>query len=355
MRSLARPYRFLAALGATATLVLPVPASANVLPGTFDFATPAFHISVRPGGGLMVADAGAGIWEINRGASELIAALPGATDVAAMDDDELFAVTGGGPEPPPDAAKLYKVRGGESEQLADLYQFEATVNPDGSDIIDTNPYSIAMLNPDDMLIADAGGNVLMSADEQGALDWVALFRDEVVSTDNIKRLAGCPNPVPELAFACDLPATMPAQPVPTSIAIGPDGDWYVGELKGFPAPTGESRIWRIDPDASHADCATSSACTVVADGFTSIVDLNFGPDDTLYVTEIDEASWAAVEFGLGMAGGTVNACSIDSWECEEVATGLPMAMSTTVHRDDILYALISGLVPGEAKVIALEE
>jgi hypothetical protein len=35
---------------------------------------------------------------------------------------------------------------------------------------------------------------------------------------------------------------------------------------------------------------------VVADGFTSIVDLTFGPDGTLYDVELDEASWAALEF-----------------------------------------------------------
>src|SRR5690606_31280663 len=119
------------------------------------------------------------------------------------------------------------------------------------------------------LVADAGGNVLLEIDSRGHVDWVALFPEELVSTANIKALAGCPDPVPDLAFACELPDMMPAQPTPTSIAIGPDGAWYVGELKGFPAPTGESRIWRIEPGTRHADCATSPACTVVADGFTS--------------------------------------------------------------------------------------
>ena len=57
----------------------------------------------------------------------------------------------------------------------------------------------------------------------------------------------------------------------------------------------------------------------MADGFTSIADLNFGPDGTLYVTEFDEARWAAVEFGLGMVGGTVNACSGPTWACDVVA------------------------------------
>ena len=78
---------------------------------------------------------------------------------------------------------------------------------------------------------------------------------------------------------CNLPPQIPAQPVPTSIAVGPDGWYYVGELKGFPAPTGASRIWRVAPWASWADCGNSADCQVVFDGgFTSIIDLKFGPD-----------------------------------------------------------------------------
>ncbi|MGI8830478.1 MAG: ScyD/ScyE family protein [Candidatus Limnocylindria bacterium] len=150
-----------------------------------------------------------------------------------------------------------------------------------------------------------------------------------------------------------LPDVMPAQPVPTSIAVGPDGAFYVGELKGFPGPVGESRVWRIDPGACHADCATGSACTVVADGFTSIVDLNFGPDGTLYVTELDEASWASIEIAGAITGGTINACDVTAGSCSVVAGGLPMAMSATVGGDGALCAAILGLVPGSAEVIRL--
>lgn len=46
-----------------------------------------------------------------------------------------------------------------------------------------------------------------------------------------------------------------------------------------------------------------------------IVDLTFGPDGTLYVVEIDDASWAAVEFDLGAVGGTVNKCDPSTGSC----------------------------------------
>jgi hypothetical protein len=43
------------------------------------------------------------------------------------------------------------------------------------------------------------------------------------------------------------PGTVPQQSVPTSVALGPDGAWYVGELSGFPFTPGTARIWRIVP------------------------------------------------------------------------------------------------------------
>ena len=155
---------------------------------------------------------------------------------------------------------------------------------------------------------------------------------------------------------------MPAQAVATSIAIGPDGAVYAGELKGFPAPAGESKIWRIEPGTMHARCGTEgeTRCSVVGDGFTSIIDLQFGPDGTLYVTELDEASWAAVEILQEPTGGTINACDWGSFPfaCDEVAGGadlpfLPLPTATTIGNDGTLYTTTWSLVPGMADVVAV--
>lgn len=191
------------------------------------------------------------------------------------------------------------------------------------------------------------------------MDWVATLPNQLVSTANAMRLVGCPTPPPEFEFVCDLPETTPAQAVATSVAIGPDGAYYVGELKGFPGPTGASRVWRIEAGTLHAECGNNPACTVVTDGFTSIIDLTFGPDGTLYVVEIDEASFFAVQLELfsgipGLTlGGTVNACDSSTWTCTEVGTGLPIPTAAAVDRDGTVYAAISALVPGAAQVISL--
>jgi hypothetical protein len=102
------------------------------------------------------------------------------------------------------------------------------------------------------------------------------------------------------------------------------------------------------------NCATSPDCSIVAAGFTSIVDLTFAPDGTLYVVEIDEASWAAVEFGVGSLGGTVNACDPATWTCAPVATGLPMPVGAAVdRRTGDVYVTINTLIPGAAQVVKL--
>lgn len=75
--------------------------------------------------------------------------------------------------------------------------------------------------------------------------------------------------------------------VPTAVAIGPDGAYYVSELKGVPFPPGASRIWRIAPGSTGATCdplqEQTGPCTTVAASFSSVIDLTFGPDGTMYV------------------------------------------------------------------------
>lgn len=339
------------------TLVAGQPAAAKVGPGsaTFDYATPVFGIATAPDGSLLVADYGAGVVELRKGAGTLIAELPGVTDIAPIGRGSMFAITGGGGANMPWA--LYRVSRGGIQMIANLSAFENTTNPDGG-ADDSNPFEVVALSEDTALVADAGGNDLLVIDQDGNVDWVAVLPAELVSTASAKTLVGCPSPPPGFETICALPPMIPAQPVATGVAVGPDGAYYVSELKGFPAPIGESRIWRIAPGTRHAECGTSPACTVVADGFTSIVDLAFGPDGTLYVTEIDEAGWLAVELAavLGpgvMKGGTVNACDLDSWSCTEIATGLPIAIASTVGGDGTVYVAILALVPGEAKVIPI--
>jgi hypothetical protein len=328
---------------AAATAGFAPSAAAGIAP--YEFAGPVFGLAAGPGDVLFAADSGAGVVRLQGDVGELVVDLPGVTDVAPVKPGRMWAIGG---------RKLYRIVQGTPRFLAGLGKFERIVNPDGGEV-DSNPFDVTALGTKRALIADAGANAVLIANRRGGVDWIATLPDELVSTENVKTLAGCPDAPPEFAEFCELPDEIPAQGVATSVAIGPDGAYYVSELKGFPGPLGESRIWRIEPDARHVQCdadAVDSPCTVVADGFTSIVDLTFGSDGTAYVVELDEASFMAVEFVTdAMAGGTVNTCST-TWVCTEAATDLTMPMAIAINESGP-FVVVSALVPGETAVVPL--
>lgn len=316
-----------------------------------EFTSPLFGLATAPNGDILVADAGAGVATIH-GATDIF--LPGITDMSPLGRGTMWALEGLTGNPGDDTGQaLYRASKGESKLIADLFDFEATNNPDGQ-AVDSNPFDVQSLGGSAALVADAGGNSLLRVDNQGNINVLAIFPNEPVSTDNVKNLVGCPDSGADL---CGLPPTIPAQPVPTSIALGPDGYYYVGELKGFPAPVGASSIWRVSPEASGAMCGSSPDCVKVFDGgFTSIIDLAFDAAGNLHVVELDEQSWFAVEvLGPGsLAGGTINSCDLDALSCTEVATGIPILTSITFGTDGTLWATKNALIPGLAEVIEVE-
>jgi hypothetical protein len=318
----------------------------------YAFVGPVFGLALAPNGSLLVADSGAGIVELNEDGGSLIAELPGISDVDSIGRGKMFAITGGGEGQA--ATRLFSASRGKVKQIANLGAFEATVNPDGMEI-NPNPIDVETLPGGQALVADAGGNALLIADQHGAVDWVATLPPEDVSTENAQRLLGCPDVPEELAFLCFVDS-FPAQAVATSVAIGPDGAYYVGELKGFPAPTGASRVWRIEPGTRHAECGVSPACRVVADGFTSIIDIQFGPDGRFYVVELDESSWLAPEVGQA-SGGTINACkpAIEGWTCKTVASDLlPNPTAVAIGDDGTIYAALLDFSTFQSQVAVVQ-
>ncbi len=318
-------------------------AGAGSASGSYEFASPLFGLAAK-GGSLFVADAGAGVVRLRDERGRLIAELPGVTDVAPITTTSMWAVTGA------PNRRLYRITDGVVRRVANLGAFEADVNPDGGEI-DSNPFDVAALPGGRALVADAAANALLIVKADGSVDWVATLPEQLASTKNLKRLVGCPDPEPDWAFACDLPRRIPAQPVATSVAVGPDGAWYVGELKGFPAPRRSSRVWRIEAGTRHAECGSSPDCSIAVRGLTSIVDLGFGRDGALHAVELDEDSWFAVEFGQATMG-TVNSCDVWTGECEVLAhLPMPTAVASTRRHT---YATAMSLVPGKAHVVRID-
>lgn len=294
-----------------------LPAAAQAHPSFY--AGPMFGIDTAPGGQLLVADAGKGVVDADSGALEI--SLPGVTDIAPIGRGDMLALTS--TFAPGTHGALYRVSKGSTRKLADLQQYELQHDPAGDGTVEgSDPFDLARISGGKTLIADAAGNDLLYADESGAIDWVATF-----------------------------PEQNGEQAVPTSVAIGPDGAYYVGELKGFPATPGLSRVWRVAPGTRHAHCGASPACSVVASGFTSIIDLAFGPDGKLYVAQLDDASWRAVEEG-GSVGGSVHACNIATGACQTVVSHVPI-LTSIAFRGATLWGSIWALVPGQADVVPL--
>ena len=304
-----------AAVLVTAAVLVPTAAQADP---SF-YATPMFGVDLAPGDQLLVADAGQGIVDADTGA--LVAALPGVTDVAPIGRGDMLALTSA--FAPGTHGALYRVSKGSARKLADLQDYEVLNDPagDGTDE-GSNPFDLARMAGGKTLIADAAGNDLLAADDKGRVDWVATF-----------------------------PEQNGIQAVPTSVAIGPDGAYYIGELTGFPAPLGASRVWRIAPGTRHAHCGASPACSVVVSGLTSIIDLAFGPNGKLYVAQLEDNGWPALEGGGGV-GGSVHACSVATGTCQTVVSGIPI-LTSIAFRGDTLWGAIWALVPGRADVVPL--
>jgi hypothetical protein len=336
---------------AIATAALLVPATAW---GAAGLDGPVFKLDTAPNGDILAAEASSGILVIDREDGEVddTIDLPGVQSVAAIGTRSFWAVTSPGAPPltgGDNGQALWRVSNGKARMIANLFEVEQSLNPDGG-VVDSNPYDVYALGGGAALVVDAGGNSLLRIDNQGGVEVIATFPVELLSTTNIKELAGCPEPSP-FAFVCGFPPAIPGEAVPTSVVVGPGGDYWVGELKGFPAPAGQSGVWRIDGDATGVECGVDAACTKALDGFTSIVDLALGPDGRLYVSEFDEASWAAVEiFGAGV-GGTLNACDPATGACEEIATGVPQHTAVTFGKDGTAWVTVDALVPGGAQVV----
>lgn len=307
---------------------------------------PLFDLETAPNGEILVAKASVGIVNLH---GDLQVPLPGATSVSAVGMGVMWATLGPEGEGTADFGQgLYLIQKNEVALVANLFHYEDANDPAGDDDRNSNPYAVQALSANSALVIDSGANDLLRIDKKGNVELLAVFPEELVSLENFHDLSDCGDNTDGL---CGVPF-MPAQAVPTSIAIGPDGYYYVGELKGFPAPTGASNIWRISPDAMAAQCGESPDCVALFEGgFTSIIDMTFGDDGLLYVAEMDVRSWLAVEEGLG-EGGRIQVCDPETLECHVIAEGIPMLTSIVFDKEGRLWATRNALTPG-AEVVQI--
>jgi hypothetical protein len=263
-------------------------------------------LAVGPAGRLIYAENDGSFSELigrgrNTGTGAPLGAVP-ATFIApavGTSGGRVFVLTAGGP-PGSGAATLYRGTPGRILPLADIGAYQVT-DPDPYNLADdpgeSNPFGVAPLPDGSILVSDAAANDLLRVYPNGSIVTVARLKPRVVAV---------PDELPDTTPEGDpLPpggTLLPSEAVATSVTVGADGYYYVGELRGFPATPGKSQIWRIAPGSVNAVCdpiaPSTGPCQRYADGFTSIVALAAGADGSIYVVQLVQNSWLQWEYGL---------------------------------------------------------
>jgi hypothetical protein len=192
----------------------------------------------------------------------------------------------------------------------DVSAYEGMANPGGGPV-DSNPYGV-LARPGERIVTDAGANALLRVRANGDISTIAVFpsRAQGRATDS----------------------------VPTSVALGPDGAYYVSELSGAPFATGAASIYRVLPGA---------APSVFLGGFTTVIDLAFGPGGDLYVLEHSSA-------GPFFAGpGRLTRVAPNGARTVVVAT-LDHPTAVVVDDDGTIYVSNRGTSIGVGEVLRIE-
>src|SRR5215211_7498796 len=177
-------------------------------------------------------------------------------------DGQLYVATGGagvgsGIDPLPEENSIYRIdpESGEATIIASLGEYEVENNPDGTDV---NPNLYSLVYTDGQLyVSDAGGNTIYQVDPDSG-DF-SLF---AVMPGLNELTGGTPG------------AEDDRQPVPTGLAVDPDGGFFVGMLsEGWPA--GSPSILHLDMDGIF---------TTVATDLVMVVALYVDSDGNLFAT-----------------------------------------------------------------------
>jgi len=248
----------------------------------------------------------------------------GMDDIAVSPGGTVYGiVTSVGPKPetfgPQIAAQsgmLFRVDRGGKTPVADISSYEWKHNP-ANDNLDSDPYSVAW-SPVGLAVADAAGNDLLAVDGSGNVSTLATFRGQIFGGHA-------------------------AQSVPTTV-VWHDGAFYVGELGGGGTPVGKSRIWKVVP---------GQGAIVLATGFTAITGLAFGPDGSMYVSELAKGGLGAAE------SGKLDGALIRVWPSgrrSEVAAGqLTAPAGVAVASDGTVYVSVNSVFARRGQVVAINQ
>lgn len=205
----------------------------------------------------------------------------GATAVYATETSLWVAFGGGGPVPSPiysNAVVEFDLATGRIQTWIDLFGYEVTNNPDGSDpALDANVNDIAVAPDGTLFIMDTGANTLFSWTAEAGLTPVQVWPDN---------------------------------PVPTSMAFDANGDLYVGFLGAG-----------LAPGAAKIEHWSAGELVETFEGLNTITDVAVGADGNVYAVSLIQFG----EQGPAMNSGSVIMVNADG--STVVAEGLPQPYS----------------------------
>jgi hypothetical protein len=202
---------------------------------------------------------------------------------------------------------------------ANLGDYEASKNPDGGRV-DDDPYGILVL-PSKQIVAEAGGNDLLEIGANGVIRTLAVFP---------KRLAPF------------LGTMIPMEAVPTTVIEGPNDNYYVGQLTGFPFPAGGANIYSVPKSGGTPAIAFS--------GFTNIIDIALGPDGALYVLEISKNGLLS-----GNPAGALIRVAPNGKRTEVAAGQLTTPGGIVFGDDGAIYVTNNATSPGGGQVLRIAQ
>lgn len=249
----------------------------------------------------------------------------GAQDIAFGSDGTGYVVIGLGTDPGARAgdlgtasgaqglASILTFTGGATASFADIGAYETANNPVGGPV-DSNPFHLASLS-DGLLVTDAGANTLFRVGNDASIALVASFPGRNIG------------------------GGFPSDSVTTGVAVGPDGNYYVSELTGFPFTPGAAQIYQVTPGGD---------VSVFGTGFTNITDIAFGDDGSLFVLELD----ADGLLGPGTAGALIR-LGLDGSRSTIFSQGLVAPTGLTVGGDGALYVANFSVAAGGGQVLRI--
>jgi hypothetical protein len=274
----------------------------------------------------------------------------GASDVIVGDDGTLWYLIGGPAAGAADTramitggegiGQLYKVGAdGKSVSVADLAAFETANNPDADQPGNATPDSNAnglVASAAGVAVAEAGANDLLLVDGDGKISVAAVFPVVFMPPPADPTASAAPGASPQM---------IPMDPVPTSVAVGPDGAYYVGQLTGYPFPAGGASVFRVVP---------GEAPKPYASGFTNIIDVAFGGDGSLYVLEIAHDGLLASPPGTQPQGGLWKVPPGGGTPELLVSQGLVMPGGMAIATDGTIYISTCAVCPGTGSIVSIK-